>query len=169
MDAESEQRRETMARYGRAMYFAQCVEKQLAILTATTLKEDYLRVTPEDRERYFETEFQRTLGMLVAKIRAVTPVPLAIEGRLVRAVRLRNWLAHEYFWDRAWQILTVQGRAEMIVELDAAAEFLESLDGELTGVSDSWLARVGVSREVVEAEMLTHLAKTEAGSVSEPE
>lgn len=56
-DPEAQQRRETFARFGLAMFQAQCVERQIGILLATTLNRDCLRLPPEERERLFEMEF----------------------------------------------------------------------------------------------------------------
>jgi hypothetical protein len=50
----------------------------------------------------------------------------------------------------------------MIEELNDAAEFLRSVDHELTDVSVAWLLQQGPSLEVIEAEMETHIRR--AGS-----
>jgi hypothetical protein len=155
LSSESGQIREAFARYGRAMFFAQCVEKQVAILLASTFKPDFLASTPDERDAYFDVEFRKTLGKLILSLGSAVPVPSALEGRLRRAVHLRNWLAHEYFWDRSLEGMSFGGRADMIKELDEAAEFLRSVDEELTGVSIAWLVRQGVPAELIEAEVAT--------------
>jgi hypothetical protein len=162
LSADSEQSRETFAHFGLAMYRAQCVEKQLSILLATTLQPAFLRLTPEERDVYFDIEFRKTLGQLVKSLHAGIPVPQALEGRLSRALTLRNWLAHEYFWQRSAQALSSRGRDQMIVELREAAEFLFSVDTELTGISEAWLAQNGVPRGVIEAEMEAFLRESGA-------
>ena len=153
LSPESEQLREAFARYGRAMFFAQCVEKQVAILLASTFQPDFMASTPDERDAYFDVEFRKTLGKLILSLGSTVPVPSALEGRLRRAVVLRNWLAHEYFWDRSIEGMSFEGRAGMIDELDEAAEFLRSLDEELTGVSMAWLVRQGMSVELIDAEV----------------
>jgi hypothetical protein len=40
----------------------------------------------------------------------------------------------------------------MIAELQEAADFLNAVDEEFTRIMDDWLARVGISRAVIEAE-----------------
>lgn len=59
LSEESGQIREAFARYGRAMFFAQCVEKQIAILLASTFKPDFLASSPDERDAYFDVEFRR--------------------------------------------------------------------------------------------------------------
>jgi hypothetical protein len=65
LPVEAKQRRETFARFGLAMYHAQCVERQIGILLATTLNPDFLRSSQEERDRFFDVEFAKTLGRLV--------------------------------------------------------------------------------------------------------
>jgi hypothetical protein len=151
--ADAAQRRETFARFGLAMYHAQCVERQIGILLAMTFYPNFLRTSPEERDRFFDREFSKTLGSLVATLRQRINVPDDFDRRLRRAVKLRNWLAHEYFWQRPGSILTWDGRERMIAELRETADFLNAMDQELTRISDNWLNRVGLPRNVIEAEL----------------
>ncbi len=150
---EAQQRRETFARFGLAVFHAQCVEREIGVLLATTLNPEFLRTSPEDRDRFFDSEFAKTLGRLVAGMREKTALAPEIESRLSRAVELRNWLAHRYFWERAGSILTWDGRERMVAELQETADFLGAVDAELTAVSGRWLELLGVSREVFESEV----------------
>lgn len=161
LPAEAAQRRETFARFGLAMYQAQCVERQIGILLATTFNPDFLRTSPGERDRFFEREFAMTLGRLVTSLRRCIDVPHGLDQRLRRAVELRNWLAHEYFWQRPGSILTWDGRERMIAELQEAADFLDAIDEELTSIADNWLHRVGVPRDVIEAEMDRYLSDSD--------
>ncbi len=59
LSADAAQRRETFARFGLAIYQAQCVERQVVILVATTFNPDFLRTSPEERDRFFACEFAK--------------------------------------------------------------------------------------------------------------
>lgn len=127
---------------------------------ATRRTRDHARRTPNlgggaggGRDAYFDVEFGKTLGRLIATLRALVPLPSSLEGRLTRALLLRNWLARAYFWDRSIDGMSVAGRADMIEELYEASEFLRSVDAELTAVSEAWLIQHGLSPELVEAEL----------------
>jgi hypothetical protein len=50
LDADAQQRHETFARYGLAMYHAQCVEKSLAILVSSVFNKEFLPSPPDQRE-----------------------------------------------------------------------------------------------------------------------
>ena len=153
LPVEGRQRRETFARFGLAVYQAQCVERQIGILIASALNRDFLRTSPEERDSFFDVEFAKTLGQLMRALSEMMPLNPELEPRLKRALQLRNWLAHDYFWQRAGSILTDDGRERMIAELQETADFFGTLDAELTAMSDKWLDRVGISRQVIEREM----------------
>jgi hypothetical protein len=50
---------------------------------------------------------------------------------LIRAVRMRNFLAHHYFRARAAAFGPDDGKSKMIGELQHAAEFFEEADGKV--------------------------------------
>lgn len=150
---EARQQRETFARFGLAVFQAQCVERQVGILLATTLNPDFLRGSPEERERFFEVEFSKTLGPLVRALGEKLTLDPNLHFRMQRALELRNWLAHRYFWERPGSILTDTGREKMILELQKAADFLGELDVELTALSEDWLDRIKFPRHKIQEEM----------------
>jgi hypothetical protein len=147
---ESENIREVYAQYGLAMYQAQCVERQLAILAPMLHGMDPRRVTRPELEHFFEDLFRKSLGAMIAQLQNTVGLPGGFEDRLRKALRLRNWLAHNYFWERAGHFPTLRGRATMIRELKEAAAFLDSLDRELTSIASSYYESVGVSDELVQ-------------------
>ena len=152
LEPDAAQRRETFARFGLAMYQAQCVEKQLSILLATTFNHGFLNLPQEHRDSCFDSELSKTLGRLISTLREKMEVPPGIDGRLHRALHLRNWLAHNYFWERAGDIMNRNGRDHMIRELQETADFLSEVDHELTSISKCWLEKCGASWEMIEAE-----------------
>ncbi len=162
ISAKSAQNREMFAHFGLAIYRTQCVEKQLGILVATTFNPGFLQATPEERDSFFDKEFRKTLGQLVTSLQAVVSGSHALEGRLLRALTLRNWLAHDYFWQRSTDMLSWDGRERMIAELREAAEHLYSVDKELTAITEEWLVRKGLSREAIDAELDDLLSKSGA-------
>ena len=121
---DPESTRETFARFGLAAYQAQCVEKQLAILVATVHNPEFLSVETDTRERFFQVEFEKTLGQLVRTLGERVSIAPDLEERLRNALRLRNWLMHDYFWDRAAEVMTADGQSRMVPELQEAADFL---------------------------------------------
>lgn len=57
---------------------------------------------------------------------------------------------HDYFWDRAAEVMTPSGQSRMIPELQEAADFPATVDEELTEISKAWYVSLGGSLEEVE-------------------
>ena len=148
---EAQQRREVFARFGRAMYFAQCLEVQIGLLLVSMYNQEFLRVPPEDRDAFFDRESKKTLGRMKRDLG--NNLPPALENRLHEAVELRSWLAHRYFSKHAINILTLEGREKMIVELQQKADFFKELDAEFTVILNKWLFSQGISKEELESEV----------------
>lgn len=145
LPVDAQQRREVFARYGVAMYYAQCVEHQLGLMLASMCNHEFLDTPHEARDALFDQELSKTLGKMAQNLKKARPISPTLEDRLTRAVEVRNWLAHRYFRERAREILSVRGRKVMISELQERADFLQALDSEFTGIMETWLSRMGVS------------------------
>jgi len=153
LDLESQQIREVYARFGLAMYQAQCLERQLAILLATAYGPGPHKLTKCDYERLLGSLFKKTLGNLIQKLQESVTLPNDFELMLREALGKRNWLAHRYFWERAGHFMTEKGRMLMINELQVIAEELDQLDQVLTQTSCDWMKKAGIPEEVMDREM----------------
>ncbi len=123
-DLVEEQVKEVYARYGLAMYQAQCVERSLAILLATEYGPGIQKITRTEYDKLLESLFKKTLGALLTELRKSGVVSLNFESDLSNALKQRNWLAHNYFWERAGHFMTIKGRSMMIEELTKNANEL---------------------------------------------
>jgi hypothetical protein len=124
----------------------------MSILVASAYNPEFLRSPPGERDRYFDKEFGKTLGRLLSTLRSRVTIAENMDNRLRRALKLRNWLAHNYFWDRAHDLLHWSGRECMIDELQEVSDFLSEVDQALTRISEQWFLKSGGSREQLEAE-----------------
>jgi len=165
MDMESEHIKEVYAHYGLAMYEAQCVERQLAILLATEYGPAFQSMTRDCYDELLKSLFKKTFGGLLHKLEKSIGIPDGFEQRLRNALKKRNWLAHHYFWERAGHFMTERGRNSMIEELRTVTEKLHELDQELIEVSKRWMEKVGLPEEIVELEKerLIHEATDNGG------
>lgn len=158
---DAQQRREVMARFGLAAYHGQCVERQIALMLATMYNKTILFLEPEARDKAFDREFTKTLGRLAKDLGKVVDLPRTFEGRLVHAVKRRNWLTHHYFWERAAPFISRDGREEMISELQEVADYFAGLDDELKQVHQTWLDKMGITEDKVKAAMSKMKAELE--------
>ena len=153
LDADAHQRRETFARYGLAMYHAQCVEKSLAILVSTVFNKEFLASDSSRRGEIQDEVFSKTIGRLLVRIRKQIVVPPSLDQALNDAWQKRNWLAHEYFWARAGAIITTRGRDQMINELAELSDVFSNLDARLTAIYEAWSKKVGIPQAVIDENM----------------
>lgn len=145
IDPESHHIREVYARYGLAMYQAQCVERQLAILLATEYGPGPRKITRSQYDELLQSHFDRTLGALVRELGKSISLPTDFEKMLCIALEKRNWLAHRYFWERAGHFVSSKGRDRMIEELQETIDYLERLDAKLTEVTEAWARRHNIT------------------------
>ena len=147
------QNREVFARFGVALYFAQCLEQQIGLMLSTMYNRNLMLASPEERDTILDEVLSKTLGQMEKDLKSKNVLPSTLEPRLREAVKLRNWLAHRYFYDRAVEMLTKHGREHMIVELQRKADFLKELDEEFTCIQKQWRRKMGISDEHMQFEM----------------
>ena len=137
------------------MYYTQCLEHQLGLDLASMHNDEFLDTPPQDRNVFFERQNRKTLGRMKSDLITQGCLPATLKSRLSKAVKFRNWLAHHYFQERASEILTTEGREQMIFELQEKADFFQELDKDFTEILVNWLLSQGISKEDIELEMAT--------------
>jgi len=158
LDSRSAEVREVYAYFGLVMYSAQCLERELSLVLTVAFK-PRPRTRP-DFDELLERRYRKTLGALVAELRKAEKGDAELEGDLVAALEKRNWLAHHYFWDRAGKFMTSNGRYSMMEELKLINDEFSALDKRLSQVTTRWRKKVGITDEIIDAEM-RKLAETQ--------
>ena len=158
LDLESQQIREVYAHYGLAMFHAQALERQIALFLASGALPHRNVTTRRQFDDLLGSLFQRTLGALIGQMRRTVEVPQTLEAELTEALRRRNWLTHDYFWERAVDFMTSSGRESMIEELRAHADVFNRLDSQLTEITYIWAHENGLTHEMIQKELQQLLA-----------
>ena len=158
LDQHSKLRRETFALYGLSMYYAQCFEKSLAILVSCVFNKEFLTCTPDRREELQDEAFSKTVGTLLTRLRKQISIPESLDDTLDSAHKKRNWLAHNYYWERAGQIMTPNGCLKMIDELSSLVDYFDKLDTHLSSIYEKWMRKNGLSDSAI-AEAMKSLVK----------
>lgn len=155
LDSESHQIREVFAYYGRAMYCGQVLEKAIGVMLSSV----YAPTSPEQMSKYRYDDLRqehlnskKTLGVLLSifRQRAQPQDISAIEDKLTIALEKRNWLAHSYWWDRALEFNTPDGRESMLSELEETTLLFEKITESLEQITSLFLYSKGID---LEAEM----------------
>lgn len=150
IDSESSQIKEVYAQFGLVMYHVQCFERTLAILLITAHAPNPQKTKRSQYEELLGRYFQRTLGNLINQLREFVAISQQFEITLSEALHKRNWLVHDYFWERAMTFMREEGRKTMIEELQGIAQFFEDTDSKFTTIVEKWGRRQGITEEVIQ-------------------
>jgi len=143
--------REVFANFGLALYTAQVLEHEVVNLVVWSGLRDGRYQVDGETEADKAVLFKQTMGTIKKALLSRRPDIEHLDELLIRAVRLRNFLAHEYFRQRAAAFMTEDGKYEMIAELkDAVALFVEA-DSKLSPLTMHIIEAAGVDKHMPEA------------------
>ena len=153
LDPDNDQTREVYACAGLALYMAQVLEHGIANVVVLARAGGPEFRSPADYDALLDDLLSRTMGQQLR--RALHEVDFTDDQieRLNEALRLRNFLAHDFFRERIDQFASVAGRNRLIEELDEIRDHFEGIDGEVQEIAYALWAKHGISRERVEAEV----------------
>ncbi len=142
--------REVYARFGLALYMAQVLEHGIINLATWTGARDGSYQTWDEAEADSAELFKMTIGRLRQALVSRRPDVAHLEELLARAVRLRNFLAHEYFRERPAAFRTEDGMNQMIEELTRAAAFFKDVDATLERLTRQIIEAMGIDKHMPE-------------------
>lgn len=144
--------RDVYAEYGCAIGEAQLLERYLVyVIIAAYEKPFSSTLTAEEYDGMLAQLSRQTLGDLIRRLKRSFEVPPTFAARLAEAQRLRNWVTHHYFQDRAEAFQTDAGRADMIRELDEIGDQLHKLYEYFDDLVVGWLRQpTSSTKEFVE-------------------
>lgn len=114
MEDKEYQIREVFAYYGRSMYLAQTVEKGLTQL----LIGNHNRLTKDRYDELLAEKSQLTFGQIKRELINNKVFCEDILNKIDSFHKNRDWLAHNFWWDRALEFFRDDLRYKLIVELD---------------------------------------------------
>jgi hypothetical protein len=129
--------REVYATFGLALHRAQDIEYAILNLLIWAEVRDGRHRTFEESEAANARLSRRTLGALNKLLMARLPIMgyLEVDELLIRAVRLRNFLAHEYFRQRTIALMFRDGQKQILDELKSAVAFFEEVGSRIEGLT----------------------------------
>lgn len=165
MDTESDDIKEVYARFGLALYYAQVLEhgivNALVVVDLIPSRRHLARSKAEWEaavDAFMGLHFEHTMGKLMYDLRSVSRIPTDLDDLLKRALRKRNWLAHEFFRERATEFFTSSGRDQMLTEVDKCCDLFKAADEALENVVKPLLSAAGITDEILEREYEAMLA-----------
>jgi hypothetical protein len=168
MSPEKEEVREVYARFGLAVYAAQCLEHGLvnAFIYLDLLPNKRGNLEFEEWGRLVDVfaaeHFEHTLGKMISHLKTLVKIPPTLTDSLSDALSRRNWLIHHYFRERATDFLSSSGRIEMIKELDKMTEIFRNADALLEELFEPVREKYGITDEALarsEADLRSRLPR----------
>jgi len=152
-DEKSEQCKDVYAHAGLALYWAQCLEKSLENFLCLHARVAGECVTLTELDALEERVEAQTLGRLLADTRKHVRFGNGAEELLATALERRNFLAHQFFKERAEAFVSRAGRDQMVTELIEIRESLRSADVAATVICKALQKVLGISDEMIEREL----------------
>lgn len=149
IDEESWQIREVYAKYGLAMYSAQCFETSLVNLLVSLKLKDREKITRSDIDLFTEKNYEKTLGGLIHSLKQVMKISENLETELKELLDTRNYLAHRYFRVKAIDFMKKDGRQRMLSELESIISKLENGDKKIDSIDSTLCEQFGITNEMV--------------------
>ncbi len=151
---EGDHTKEVYAHYGVAMYHAQCLERALSILLISEEMPEIKIKKLSDFDNSLDSLFTKTFGRLIKKFKKQQiDIYDDFENDISNALKKRNWVAHNYFWERVGHFATTDGRNYMVNELNEISIIFEELDKNITEITNEWYQKNGVKPESVKKYM----------------
>jgi hypothetical protein len=162
LDPEDDHHREVYAHYGLAMYCAQVLEHELANFVVVSRSIAGAFASHEEREALWAELFGSTMGRQLRHALAESRLDNDQVEALERALKARNFLAHDYFRERIGKLESERGRNEMIEELDEIRDTFIAADASVSPITRELMERGGVTREMIQA----HVEQLRAAAAS---
>jgi hypothetical protein len=141
--------KEVYARFGLAVYMAQCLERSLASALVLVHGPGPKAITRQELDALLDQAHRQTMGTLLKQLQGKSSID-GLEQQLQEGLAKRNWLIHSFFWDRAGHFMSNSGRELMLTELSEIRALLEAVDERLDAVCEDWALAHGVTRESLE-------------------
>jgi len=119
-------------------------------------------LTEKDVDALFERSQRKTLGQLLADLRQHVTLPSELEDSLREALADRNYLIHHFFVVHDIDFMSDVGRERMVAELRQIATRFQVLDRQLEPVTHSLFERLGITAQLVQAELARMKAEARA-------
>ncbi len=143
--------REVFAHFGVAIYHSQVLEHGIVNLVVWSGVRDGSYRAFEETETANAELFRQTMGSVKKILLSRRPDIEYLDGLLIRAVRLRNFLAHKYFRQRAAAFMTAAGQNQMIEELEKAIAFFKEVDAKLSPLTRQIIEVMGITEHMAAA------------------
>ena len=147
--------KETYAHFGLAYYLSECVHKELCHIQAFASFQSASQITRPRIEEKLSYAYSLTLGQLKDQLKNQFPQDLL--SKLDFALEQRNFLAHHFWFERAYLMFSTHGLESIIYELVSMTEIFRRLNQELSEFAKPKYEKLGLTEDIIQQ----HLKKIE--------
>ena len=159
MSTKDDLTRDTYAHFGLAIFQAQILETEIvtSMVIAMFPKKDL--IGRQKISAFMDQQSTYTLGKLLRELKKYASVPDELEQTLEEALKKRNWLAHDYFKERAEEFVSSAGCNLMIRELEGAQQLFRDAAHTLNISVKPIRERFGLTDEMIDRELERQMVK----------
>lgn len=160
-----DERKEVLAWFGAASYYAQCLEVELSIVLMLMSSRGSEEPTAAEWER-IEAE-RHTMGGLLRFVKN----GLRLEDNeckiLTQCLERRNYLAHDFWYERSHLLATSGGCRKAQEELEGLCDLFKSGDATAANISQRLRVECGISESLVQRIQQEFVSRLHAGEPQE--
>ena len=145
--------KELWAFFGLAFYAAQVLEQGIVNLAVAARAAGNQEITPELIRDFYKHADQCTFGQILRIIRKTVSLQTEIDADLRVALETRNCLAHRFFLAHDRDLLSEDGRHNMIDELREHITFFKRFDSKFDSIWQAAWDDLGVTNEMIQSEL----------------
>jgi hypothetical protein len=149
---ESSSEKEAYAFFGLAAYFAQVLERSALNFALILQLPEVNLVTREIYDSGYEALERRTFGQLLRACEKEFDISNETKRILDEALKLRNELIHEFFFERAEDFVSEKGRLKMMEELKGIIGKFQIADNLLESIYLPIFDKYGITEKYLAAE-----------------
>jgi uncharacterized protein YutE (UPF0331/DUF86 family) len=127
------------AEFGGAVHTAQRLEFGLTLLLAFAVKFDEATVQKSTVDKLASNDAEKTLGELWHAVKKSEYLTRAEQKKIRKAIKERNILVHSFLIDKGEQLLTSEGREEVLAEIRRMQASLRKADEIVESLVDRYL------------------------------
>ena len=150
---KEEQSKEIYAYFGLSIYHFQVLEYQLINMILVYYKSKNIKMTPDEYDDVFRSYSDKTMGKLVEKVTTLYNINDTDKGSLWEILKKRNFFAHHFFKDRSMKWYSIEGRFEMIREIDEIVTHTMELDRKLELLIQPLFEKFGITQDYLDSLM----------------
>jgi hypothetical protein len=143
---------EVFAYYGRAMYYAQCVEK--SIMHLLLIENFKLGITKTRYEELLQEKSELTFGQLKRELQNLEIFSEDEIKDLDRFHENRDFLVHSYWWDRAVEFHEASLQPKLLFELEEFYLNFEKLDKTLSERTNGFIKQFDINLNKIMDELI---------------